>query len=174
MKMRLPKIKMPAKVSKFARATGKTLRKHAPEIITTAGTVLIIAGTVKACKDTMELDDSGLIENIEDIQEIKEARATVDEEKYTPAMYRKDLFGAYMRTTGTVIKQYWRSAVMIGAGLALKDKAMIIFKRREGKALAAMAGIKSAFDGYRTNVKKKYGEEVDKEMLYGIEKKRSK
>lgn len=169
-KLKLPKIKLPVKMQAAVVKTGRTLRKHAPEILAVTGAVTIVAGTVKACKDTIALQDD-LADDLEAIEVTKQARE-VNPEAYTEKMYREDITKAYLHTAGTVVKHYWISAVMLASGIGAMFASNSILRKRCASIGAAFTALKTTFENYRSNVKKEYGEDADYKMMYGVEKKK--
>lgn len=170
MKIKLPKIKLPAKVQSVVNKTGRTLRKHAPEILAVTGAITVVAGTVKACKSTIDVQED-LAENLEAIDDTKRARE-VNPDAYTEKMYREDITKEYARTAGTIIKHYWVPAIMIISGIGAMFASNSILRKRCASIGAAFTAIKASFDKYRENVVNEYGEDADYKMMYGIEKKK--
>ena len=153
---------------------GLLIKKHAPEILLVTGTASIIAGSVSACKSTLKAKEV-LDELNEDLATVREAKEKVDngeisEEKYPVIAYRKDLLSTYTQYGLRFAKLYAPALILTGLGVASIFASNNIMRKRCASLSAAYVTLDSVFKRYRKNVVDKYGEEVDREMRYGIRK----
>lgn len=153
------------------------LKKHAPAILMVTGTASVIGGTVTACKATLKAQDVLATTN-EELSIIKQAaeaaeNGTLAEGKtYTAEDRKKDLIGTYARATMSMAKLYLPSVILITTGIVAMFASNKILRKRCASLSAAYATLDGIFKRYRKNVIDKYGEEVDHDMRYGVQKKK--
>ena len=110
-------------------------------------------------------------------QKIAEKAAMYEEDPdsldrpYTRDDAANDMVLLKSKTTLEYIKLYAGPVILEAASIALILGSHHIMKQRQAALAASCAAIAKAYQTYRQNVINKYGEEVDKEMLYGSEKK---
>lgn len=142
--------------------------KHSPEILMGLGIAGVITSTVLACRSTLKVQEI-LDYKEENMNNIKEV---LDEgrEDYTEEDARKDKT-IIMTTTAIRIMKLYIPSVIIGAGsIACLLESHNVMKNRNAGLAAALAATTESFKQYRERVTEKYGDEVDKEMRYGIKK----
>ena len=150
-------------------------KKHAPAILMVTGAVSVVTGTVVACKATLKAQE--VLDSLKEEREsIKQAAEAVEEGKteltYTEEQKTKDTVAAYTRATMSMAKLYLPAAVLISTGIVAMFASNNMLKKRCASLSAAYATLDSIFKRYRKNVVDKYGEEVDKELRYGVQKKK--
>lgn len=155
-----------AKASRLFSNVSLSLKKHSPEILVTAGVVGTVIGTVAACKATTK---AGEITNefkrqINEIHSVKEKGV----EGYTEEDYKKDLTIVYSQTGIKLIKLYAPAIIISGLSIASILTGHRILKKRNMAIAAAYTAVDGAFKRYRKNAVERFGEEVDKELRYGI------
>src|SRR5574344_453230 len=142
-----------------------TVRKHATEILMVAGVIGTVAGAVMACKETLELEDV-LDECKQEKMELEEQYAMCEE--YSEDALKKDQVKLTIKQVAKIVKLYAPSVIMevtsIGVILASND----IMRKRNATMAAAYATLNSMYKRYRQNVIESYGEEVDKDMRFGV------
>ena len=163
-------------VLKAKRATNKVgfvLKKHSPEILMGLGVVGTVAGTVVACKATTKLDDI-LAEHSEKTKIIREFSPDDIEEdiEYTEEDRKKDLVITYTKTGLEVVKLYAPAMIIMGLSLSSILASMNIMKKRNLAIATAYTALNKTFSDYRERVSAKYGPAVEKELRYGIQKKK--
>lgn len=159
-------------VNQAFNKVGFDLRKHSPEILMATGIAGVVVSTVLACKATLRVNDI-LTESKETIDKIHETAESenVSEEVYSAEDAKRDLTIAYVQTGVKLVKLY-APAVCLGA-LSLTSIAAShnILKRRNVAIAAAYATLDKGFKEYRSHVVERFGQEIDKEMRYGIKAK---
>jgi len=156
-------------VKSAAACTGLTLKKHAPKIMAVIGTAGLAFGIYDACKQTLGLpevldemkDSLDVVHNVEGVPELAE--------KYPEEDCKKTVTAVYIRAAINICKLYARPAAIILISLGLLLGSNKILENRLGDAAALAAITKTEFDKYRKNVTDRFGEEVDKQLRYGIQ-----
>lgn len=90
---------------------------------------------------------------------------------YTEEDKTKDLTIVYTKTAVNILKLYAPSLILGAVSIGCIVSGQKILKKRNIAIGAAYITLKEGFDKYRDNVKEKYGEEVDKELRFGIKDK---
>lgn len=155
-------------VTKTYHTTKFQTKKHSPEIFMIVGIGGVIGSTVMACKATMKLDET-LKKKRDRIQEIHDF---VDEhgysEDYTEKDMQQELTVTYVKGGLEVVKLY-APAVMLGiASISCIIGSHYILKKRNAALAAAYAAIDQGFKEYRKRVAERFGDEVEKEIRYGV------
>ena len=144
------------------------VEKHSPEILMGVGVVGIVTGTVMACRATMKLND--ILEEAQETRDkIKEVESNPDyEDKYTAEDAKKDLTINYVQT-GVKVAELYAPAVAVGvAGVGCVLASHNIMKKRNVALSAAYLTVDKSFKEYKQRVIDRVGEEVEKEIRYGI------
>lgn len=156
------------------------LKAKAPEILVGAGVVGIVTGTVMACKASKKVDDilEEHNERVEQIHHDKELGVSGIESgiaiEYPEKMAKKDLTKTYLTTAGKLIKLYLPSALVMTGSIGCILGSYKILNERNAALAAAYTTLDTCYKDYRANVVEKYGEDVDKEMAYGIKAEKQK
>ena len=145
------------------------VKKHSPEILITAGVIGTVASAVMACKATTKLSDI-----LEDSKEqINQVHNFLEDDKIPESQYskedgNKDLAIIYAQTGIKLVKLY-APAVALGAlsitGIVASNS---ILRKRNIALAAAYTTVDKTFKRYRNNVIDRFGENIDKELRYGI------
>lgn len=145
------------------------VKKHSPEILITAGVIGTVASAVMACKATTKLSDI-----LEDSKEqINQVHNFLEDERIPESQYskedgNKDLAIIYAQTGIKLVKLY-APAVALGAlsitGIVASNS---ILRKRNIALAAAYTTVDKTFKRYRNNVIDRFGENIDKELRYGI------
>ena len=144
------------------------VEKHSPEILMGVGVVGVVTGTVMACRATMKLND--ILEEAQETRDkIKEvANNPAYEEKYSEEDAKKDLTINYVQT-GVKVAKLYAPAVAVGvAGVGCVLASHDIMKKRNVALSAAYLTVDKSFKEYKQRVVDRFGEEVEKEIRYGI------
>lgn len=141
------------------------IKKHSPEILISLGVGGVIVSAVTACISTTKVKRI-MNESKEKIKEIHK-RAAADSE-FSEQNKKKALTAVYLRTGVKLIKLYAPSVVLGTFSLTSIVTSNRILRKRSAAIAAAYTAIDQGFKNYRANVVERFGEEVDKELKYGI------
>ena len=142
--------------------------KHSPEILAGVGVVGVIASTVLACKATTKL--SGVLEDAKDqLDKVKSvANDPAYADQYNEEDAKKDKSIIYVQKGVEIVKIYLPAialgTVSIGCLLASNN----ILRKRNAALGAAYATLDKSYKTYRNRVAERFGDEVEKEIRYGI------
>ena len=142
-----------------------TVRKHSPEILMVAGVIGTVAGAVMACKETLELEDV--------LDECKQEKMELEEqyvmcEQYSEDALKKDQVKLTIKQAAKIVKLYAPSVIMEVTSIGVIFASNDIMRKRNASMAAAYATLNSMYKRYRQNVIESYGEEVDKDMRFGV------
>lgn len=164
--------------SKFLAKANTTLngvvfkaRKHSPEILIVTGVVGVVASAVWACVATTKVGDiiDEAKEKIDDIHadaEDKAEKENLDEVKPDETALVK----VYAETGLAFVKLYGPPVVLGAISLSCIVTSNNILRERNAAIGAAYAASVKSFSEYRERVVTKYGEDIDKELRYGVKK----
>ena len=142
-----------------------TVRKHSPEILMVAGVIGTVAGAVMACKETLELGDV-LDECNQEKIELEEQYVMYEE--YSEDAFKKDQVKLTIKQAAKIVKLYAPSVIMEVTSIGVIFASNDIMRKRNASMAAAYATLNSMYKRYRQNVIESYGEEVDKDMRFGV------
>ena len=147
---------------------GLAIDKHSPEILFGVGTVMVVTGTVMACKATTKAAavKQGFQEGMEQIAEVDDCTS---EEAYSKEDRTKDTAIVYTQTAVAYAKLYIPAVTTIGIGLAAFLMAHNILNKRLVAVTAAYKMVEASFLDYRSRVRDKYGEDEDRRFLHGVQ-----
>lgn len=157
--------------SRAFHKAGFQLKKHSPEILVVGGVIGGVVSAVLACKATTKV--SAVIEqakvNVDTIHEYAENPEMA--EQYSKEDAQKDLVIVYAQT-GLQIAKLYAPAVLLGTASALSIlKGHNILRKRNLALAAAYTAVDKGFKGYRSRVVERFGDKLDKELLYNIKTK---
>lgn len=149
-----------------------SLKKYSPEILVIAGVVGTIASAILACKATTKIDEivEDKAKKVELVHKYEDDKTL--SEPYTEDDAKKDLTIIYIQTGLKFVKLY-APAVLLGV-LSLTSilASNNILRKRNVALAAAYTAIDKSFKTYRNRVVDRFGEQVDKELKYGIKAKK--
>lgn len=162
------KAKLLRNMSKF----GMKMKHHSPTILMVAGVVGVVGSTVMACKATRKLDDilDNAKKDIETIKKAGEHPETLPEE-YTEEECQQDLTITYARTGMAIAKLYGPSIALGALSLGSIIFSHRILNKRNVALASAYAAVHKGFKDYRGRVVDRFGQQLDKELLYNIKPK---
>jgi len=138
--------------------------KYSPELLLILGIAGAVTGTVLACIATTKIDSVKAVK--EDELELAHHENQEDEDelkKRTTAIYA---------ITGLRYAALYAPAVLVtGASLSCLIVSNVILRQRIIGVTAAYASVVTSFKEYRERVVGRYGEDIDKELRYNINKK---
>ena len=162
------KNKMLTKIGTKLGKTGLVLKKHEPEILVVAGAIGTVASTVLACRATLKVNEV-LKEHKETIEAIHEVAAREDmKEKYSAEDEKKDVRVTYIQTGVKVIKEFAPAVILGGLSLGAMFASNNMLKKRSAALAAAYATVDASFKEYRNRVADRFGEDVEKEIRFGM------
>ena len=159
---------MKEKMMRLFNNTKNGMQKHSPEILAGVGVVGTVASAVMACKATLKLDD--ILEECKETRDkIKEVAENPRYEKeYSPEDAKKDLTVNYTQTAVKIAKLYAPAVILGSASLGCLLASNDILRKRNAALSAAYMTVDKSFKEYRSRVTERFGEEVEKEIRYGI------
>lgn len=144
------------------------VEKHSPEILLGVGVIGVVATTVTACKATMKLNDI-LDECSETRDKIKEVASNPNyEDRYTEEDAQKDLTINYVQTGVKIAKLYAPSVALGVFSVGCLLGSHNVMQKRNAALSAAYLTVDKSFKEYKQRVIDRVGEEVEKEIRYGI------
>lgn len=161
---------------------GFKIQKHSPEILLAAGIVGVVGTVVMACKATTKIEEAKskskdeqdmvayAIEKLEDKEEF-----VLNEETgkmYTQDDLKRDLLIMKTHIALNVAELYIPAVTLGVVSITCLLASHNILRERNVALTAAYAGLEKAFKGYRERVTERFGEEVEKEIRYGIKAKK--
>lgn len=155
--------------SRSAHKIGFKLKKHSPEILVVAGIAGVIASTVMACKATTKAGDIVAAHNKE-LDKMHRA-SELKKADYTAEDVKKDTVIVYTQTAVKFIKLYGPSVVLGVTSIVFILGGHNILRKRNVALAAAYTAVNNGFKEYRGRVVERFGEELDKELRYGIKAK---
>lgn len=171
------KIKLPASATRAFHQVGFQLKKHSPEILVVAGVVGTVASAVMACKATTKLHDvlDDTKEKIDmfhqgaaDGKVQSEVDGKIEVVEYTEDDCTRDITITYAQT-GLKLAKLYAPAVIVGAVSVTSILVGHNILRKRNLALAAAyTAVDTGFKQYRGRVVERFGDKLDKELLYNI------
>ena len=159
-------MKLPVQIVSAASTVGRCLKANAPKILMGVGIVSTVAALVDAVKQT-PIAIEHMEAHKEEIEKIKTYKSE-NHDDYTPAMYKKDIFGAYVRTVGDLINDYKRPIILEAVGLACLVGAGKIFDNRYKLAEATAASAINSALADRRKVAEAIGQEEADKIFNGV------
>ena len=142
--------------------------KHSPEILAGIGVVGVVASTVLACKATMKIND--VLEDAKDqldkVKEVANDPALADQ--YNEEDAKKDTTIIYVQKGVEIVKIYLPAITVGAVSLGCLLTSNNILRKRNAALGAAYATLDKSYKTYRNRVAERFGNEVEKEIRYGI------
>lgn len=151
-------------------------KMNSPEIMLFAGIGAGIGALIMTHRATLKVsevkaNEEAIKKNIAEKAAMYEEDPESLDKPYTRDDAANDMVLLKRKTTLEYIKLYAGPVILEAVSIGLVLGSHHIMKQRQAALAASCAAIAKAYQTYRQNVINKYGEEVDKEMLYGSEKK---
>lgn len=143
-------------VTRLAGRAGLVLSKHAPTILTAAGTVGFIGTTVLASKATLKVEET-LAEEAALLVKVHEAH---EDGKLTDKDATRDKVILYTRMTTKLAKLYAPALILGAASIASLVTGHGIMLKRNASLAAAYAAVDQAFKTYKKKVEAKFGKDA--------------
>ena len=144
------------------------VEKHSPEILMGVGIVGVVASSVTACRATMKLND-----NLDECAETRDKIKSVQEnpaydDRYSDEDAQKDLTINYVQTGVKIAKLYAPSVALGVLSIGCLLGSHNVMQKRNAALSAAYLTVDKSFKEYKQRVIDRVGEEVEKEIRYGI------
>lgn len=157
-------------VSRGIHKIGFQLKKKSPEILVGVGIVGGVVSAVLACKATTK---AGKVleehkESLNTIHHSEETGITPAGEPYNKDDRQKDLLITYTQTGVKFVKLYGPSVVLGGLSITSILASHNILRKRNVALAAVYAAVDKSFKEYRGRVLERFGEQVEKEIRYGV------
>lgn len=160
---------MKINVKTAAKKAMFNVKKHSPEILIVAGIAGVVTSAVMACKATMKVNEV-LAETKENINKVHDVMADqgISEKEYSKEDSARDLAIIYGKAGVKLAKLYGPAIALGGLSLTAIVCSNNILRKRNVALAAAYTAIDTSYKQYRSRVIEKFGENVDREMKYGI------
>lgn len=165
----MSKTGMKINVKTAAKKAMFNVKKHSPEILIVAGIAGVVTSAVMACKATMKVNEV-LAETKENINKVHDVMADqgISEKEYSKEDSARDLAIIYGKAGAKLAKLYGPAIALGGLSLTAIVCSNNILRKRNVALAAAYTAIDTSYKQYRSRVIEKFGENVDREMKYGI------
>lgn len=161
------------KATRFFYKAGFTLKKHSPTILVVGGCIGTVGAAVLAVKETPKALDI-LEEHKKKVEQINECHNDpefVETYNYTDKAYKNELTGVYGKTALELAKTYAPAVIVGTLSITAILTSSNILKKRNMALASAYAVVDKGFKQYRSNVVERFGEQVDRELKYGLKRK---
>lgn len=161
------------KVSSTFSKVSLRVKKHSPEILVIAGVVGVVASGVMACVATTKVNKvvDKAKDDIDRIHTSVENGVTPKGKSYSVKDSHRDLTITYIQTGVNFAKLYGPSIILGSLSITSILTSNNILRKRNVALMAAYTAVDKSFKEYRGRVIEKFGEEIDKELKYGIKAK---
>ena len=134
--------------------------KHLPEILMITGIASIGTGFVVGCSKSTKLKD--VSEQVSIGIENDKTKIENDQDKTLK------IIPIYIKNGAKYVKLYWLPVTFELLGIASVAGSYLVQRKRGKELAAAYVALAISSANYRQAVKERYGEEVDKELAYGV------
>lgn len=144
------------------RVSGLLIKKHSPKILAATAAAGTVGGCILACKATLKLEET--------IDQCKDRKAEIEANKglLEASEYKKEIAKVTVKNAFEVGKLYSKAAAVELATIASIGVLLGIEETRNKRLAAACATWSTILNNYRKNVIDTFGEEVDRDMRFGI------
>lgn len=147
-----------------------SVQQKLPGILLVGGLISGGAAIVTACTKSIKAKE--IIDSYKkDKQDIEFVKNNVEEKEYSENDYKEDKKNLAIQTAFNLLKTYSPTIILSAISITLILSGYGVLNKRYASTAAALGITEKIFNKYRKNVKEKYGEEVDKEMRYGVKEK---
>ena len=140
---------------------------HGSTILIATGIVSGVAGTIAACKATTKAGEI-IAEMNEELELIDKAEQHCSKEEYSEKDIRKDKRIVYMHTAVKFAKLYAPAATLGALAITCILSSHNIMRKQNAALAAAYTAIDQSYTEYRNRVTERFGEDVEKEILYDL------
>ena len=154
----------------FAGKAKITAVNHAPQIMFGFGMTCMVAGIGLTIAKSVNPDEE-VIEAKEALEEAKAREVEVSDAEgsvYTTKDYKKDIFDYKFCLLCAYAKNYALPMGLFGLSIGGFTGSYVTLNSRLGLTTAALGFTTASFSKYRKAVAERFGEEVDKELLFNL------
>ena len=151
-------------VTRIVGRAGLVLSKHAPTILTAAGTAGFIGTTVLASKATLKVEKT-VAEEAALLVKVHEAH---ESGKLTDKDATHDKVVLYSRMTTKLVKLYAPALILGAASIVSLATGHGIMLKRNASLAAAYAAVDQAFKTYKKKIESKFGKEAVLDALVSV------
>lgn len=158
---------------------GLKLNKNKPTILMVIGVAGVAGGFVAGCAASTKVPDI-IEEHNEKVEEVHERDERLDNGEeimlkdgsfFTKEDNQRELFIAYRDTAFKFIRLYAPSVLVTLTSIGCITYSHKEMTDRNSALATAYVAIDKGFKSYRKNVKERFGDEVDKELRFGVKEK---
>lgn len=153
-------------ITRLIGAAKLATKANAPTIMVVTGIVAMGAAAVFASKKTLDLEEV-IDPHVRDLETIKTVEGEVAPSSEIAQAALKDKTRVYGRLGFDVAKLYAVPTGLFVSGAVLVLAGHQVLLRRNATLAVAFTGLSNAFQRYRENVVKTYGEQIDSAMVNG-------
>lgn len=174
-------VTLKANLARGISMLGYKFKVASPQIMVGAGIIGLVGAGVVACVTTAKKLDGVLEKHNEGMAKIREAQEKIEsgelteeelaENGLTKDDIKKATFGQYVKTAGRAVWTYSPAIALALLSITLIVCGHGMLQKRHVAAVAAYAAQSEAFKKYRARVAEKYGDETEKLIFSGGEKK---
>lgn len=156
-----------AGLSKHVARAGLQLKKHSPQILTTAGIAGLVTSGVLACRATLKVEPviDGLRQGLKNIESVKGSEGYSEQDRL------RDLTATYTRGVTGLVKLYWPALTLGMASIACIVGAHGIMQKRNAALAIAYNAVEKSFKAYKDRVEAEVGPEKARELARPIQTK---
>ena len=165
----------------FVNSCKVKVGKYSPQICLALGIAGVVGGTVLACHATLKVGDKieerdNKLEDLKkkyvELLEVKDIEETECNETTVVDIssnndYKHEVLKVHAMTALNIAKDYAPAVVCSGIGITLLCHGHNTLNKRYIAMTAAYGGLQKSFNDYRENVVKRFGKDVDEELMYG-------
>ena len=142
------------------------VKKYSPEILVVAGIGGLITATVLACKATTKAEEiiTETRENLDNVHKLQDA----EPETYTDEDARKETVTIYAKTAIKFAKLYGPAVLLGAVSVGAICQSHHIMRKRNLALASAYSTLDQSFKKYKERVAERFGEDVEKEIRYGL------
>lgn len=165
----MKKVEFMNNMSRTFGKLGLKVKKHSPEILIVSGVVGGVVSAVMACRATTKVD-AILEETKRKVDVIHEGveKGDIHGEEYTVEDSKKDLAIVYAQTGLEMVKLYGPSVALGLTSIGCIFASNNIMRKRNVALAAAYTAIDRSFKDYRGGLVERFGEQLDRELRFGI------
>lgn len=142
--------------------------QHSPQLLFAGGVVGVVGTTVLACRATLKLETT-LDKHRNDI-EILRAMEIDEDNAYGANEFKKDTTIVYVKSVTDVVKLYAPAVIIGGLSIAALTKSHTLLTQRNAALMSAYVAVEKGYKEYRERVVERYGEDVDRQLMFPREK----